>query len=234
MNVAPPLPKTLRLSNDDNVLVAASRIESGAELGGGIVARARVPFGHKVATVRIARGEPIRKFGQIIGFAKDDIAPGDWVHEHNCGSAVHGAFERDYRFSEGVGRVDFVPEPSGRPSRGIRRANGTVGTRNYVGVLTSVNCSTTVAGFIAKEIERSGMLDDYPNIDGIVALKQANGCVIDYRGVIFDTLKKTTWGYATNPNMGGVIMVGLGCEGLPDPRASRRPMASRRARPSAP
>lgn len=87
-----------------------------------------------------------------------------------------------------------------------------------MGILTSVNCSTTVAGFIAKEIERSGILDDFPNIDGIVALKQANGCVIDYRGVIFDTLKKTTWGYATNPNMGGVIMVGLGCEGFQIPR----------------
>ena len=94
-----------------------------------------------------------------------------------------------------------------------------MGTRNYVGILTSVNCSTTVAGFIAKEIERSGILDDYPNIDGIVALKQANGCVIDYRGVIFDMLKKTTWGYATNPNMGGVIMVGLGCEGFQIPQA---------------
>ena len=81
-----------------------------------------------------------------------------------------------------------------------------------------MNCSTTVAGFIAKEIERSGILDDYPNIDGIVALKQANGCVIDYRGVIFDTLKKTTWGYATNPNMGGVVMVGLGCEGFQIPQ----------------
>ena len=101
---------------------------------------------------------------------------------------------------------------------GYRRANGKVGTRNYVGVLTSVNCSTTVAGFIVKEIERSGILDDYPNIDGIIALKQANGCVIDYRGVIFDTLKKTTWGYATNPNMGGVIMVGLGCEGFQIPK----------------
>src|SRR5690606_9987877 len=83
---------------------------------------------------------------------------------------------------------------------------------------TSVNCSTTVAGFIVKEIERSGVLDDYPDIDGIVALKQANGCVIDSRGAIFDVLKRTSWGYATNPNMGGVLMVGLGCEGFQIPR----------------
>src|SRR6185312_10512480 len=114
--------------------------------------------------------------------------------------------------------VDFVPEGQQATFQGYLRGNGRAGTRNYIGILTSVNCSTTVAGFIAKEIERSGILDDYPNIDGIVALKQANGCVIDYRGVIFDTLKKTTWGYATNPNMGGVVMVGLGCEGFQIPR----------------
>ncbi len=81
-----------------------------------------------------------------------------------------------------------------------------------------MNCSTTVAGLIGREIERSGILADYPNIDGLVVLKQANGCVVDYRGGVFDTLKKTTWGYATNPNMGGVIMVGLGCEGFQIPR----------------
>ncbi len=114
--------------------------------------------------------------------------------------------------------MEFVPQAQQATFQGFRRSNGTVGTRNYVGILTSVNCSTTVAGFIAKEIERSGILDDYPNIDGIIALKQSNGCITDYRGVIFDTLKKTTWGYATNPNMGGVIMVGLGCEGFQIPK----------------
>ena len=110
--------------------------------------------------------------------------------------------------------------PSGQQAtfQGIRRANGKVGTRNYIGVLTSVNCSATVAGFIAEEVKRSGMLDAYPNIDGIVALKMDNGCVIDYRGAIFDILKRTAWGYATNPNMGGVLMVGLGCEGFQIPR----------------
>jgi altronate hydrolase len=81
-----------------------------------------------------------------------------------------------------------------------------------------VNCSATVAKFMAVEIERSGILADYPNIDGIVPLVQANGCVVDSRGVIFDLLKRTSWGYATNPNVGGVVMVGLGCEGFQIPR----------------
>ncbi|HEV7254913.1 MAG TPA: altronate dehydratase family protein [Mesorhizobium sp.] len=214
MNLHAKPARALRLSPDDNVLVAAERIEAGAPVGE-TVARARIPFGHKLAAQAIAADGPIVKFGQIIGFAKQPIEAGDWVHEHNV--FMH-EFERDYAFCEGAAPVDFVPEGERATFEGFRRSNGSVGTRNYVGILTSVNCSTTVAGFIAKEIERSGVLDDYPNIDGIVALKQANGCVIDYRGVIFDTLKKTTWGYATNPNMGGVIMVGLGCEGFQIPR----------------
>ncbi len=214
-----PAAKTLLLNPKDNVAVALANLDVGTETPQGVVTSKRVPRGHKFAVKPIEAGEAVVKFGQVIGFARDGIAPGEWVHEHNCGiGEEHGAFARDYAFGEGVVPVDFVPRDQQATFEGYKRSNGQVGTRNYVGVLTSVNCSTTVAGFIVKEIERSGILDDYPNIDGIIALKQANGCIIDYRGVIFDTLKKTTWGYATNPNMGGVIMVGLGCEGFQIPK----------------
>lgn len=214
-----PQVRTLVLNPNDNVAVALGNLDVGADTAEGVRIVRRVPRGHKFATKPVAAGAAIVKFGQIIGFAKEAIQPGDWVHEHNVWMGEnHGAFERDYAYCEGVVPVDFVPEAERATFQGYRRKDGRFGTRNYVGILTSVNCSTTVAGFIAREIERSGILDDYPNIDGIVALKQANGCVIDYRGVIFDTLKKTTWGYATNPNMGGVIMVGLGCEGFQIPR----------------
>jgi altronate hydrolase len=217
--MAKPAPRTLVLNSADNVAVALSNLDVGTDTPQGVRTVRRVPKGHKFAIKPIAAGAAVVKFGQIIGFAKEAIPAGDWVHEHNCGiGEEHGAFERDYAFSEGVIPVDFVPEAQRATFQGYKRPNGSVGTRNYIGILTSVNCSTTVAGFIAREIERSGILADYPNIDGIVALKQANGCVIDYRGVIFDTLKKTTWGYATNPNMGGVIMVGLGCEGFQIPK----------------
>ena len=207
-------PRSIRLNAADNVVVAIDQIEAGSETAG-LTARARVPKGHKMATAAIQEGAPVRKFGQIIGFAKSVIAAGDWVHEHNTGM---GAVEHDYAFAQDAKVEPVLPLHERATFEGYRRVNGKVGTRNYVGVLTSVNCSTTVAGFIVKEIERSGILAGYPNIDGIIALKQANGCVVDYRGVIFDTLKKTTWGYATNPNMGGVIMVGLGCEGFQIPK----------------
>ena len=207
-------PRTIRLNAADNVVVAVDQIEVGSTAAG-LIARARVPKGHKMAFAAIGEGAPVLKFGQIIGFAKTAIAAGDWVHEHNTGM---GAIEHDYAFAQDAKTEAVLPVHERATFEGYRRSNGKVGTRNYVGVLTSVNCSTTVAGFIVKEIERSGVLNDYPNIDGIIALKQANGCVVDYRGVIFDTLKKTTWGYATNPNMGGVIMVGLGCEGFQIPK----------------
>ena len=208
-------PAMLRLNAQDNVLIS-NRIIDKDELGAeGIVTTARIMRGHKMASTAIAKGTPIRKFGQIIGFAKSDIKAGDWVHEHNV---EMGELSHEYAFAQAAKSEVMVPENERATFQGFRRKNGKVGTRNYIGIMTSVNCSATVATFIAQEINRSGILKDYPNIDGVVALTQDNGCVIDYRGVIFDTFKRTAWGYATNPNMGGVMMVGLGCEGFQIPR----------------
>jgi altronate hydrolase len=207
-------PRTIRLNAADRLVVAVDYIESGTRAAG-VVATTRVPPGHKMATEAIAEGAPVLKFGQIIGFATKPIAPGDWIHEHNVG--VH-EFERDYAFARDARPEPILPVEARATFQGYRRSNGKVGTRNYIGVLSSVNCSATVAKFMAAEIERSGILADYPNIDGIVPLVQANGCVIDYRGAIFDILKRTSWGYAANPNMGGVVMVGLGCEGFQIPK----------------
>jgi altronate hydrolase len=206
--------RIIRLHPSDNLVVAVDYLEKGARAEG-VTATGRIPPGHKMAVVPVAVGEPIRKFGQIIGFATKPIAPGDWIHEHNVG--MHD-FQRDYAFAVEAKDEPVLPVGERATFQGYRRANGKVGTRNYIGVLSSVNCSATVAALMAREIERSGILADYPNIDGIVPLVQANGCVIDYRGAIFDILKRTSWGYAANPNMGGVVMVGLGCEGFQIPR----------------
>lgn len=212
---AAPAP-LLRLHGEDNIAVAATAtVEKGQPTSEGVTTLERIGKGHKMATRAIAKGDEVRKFGQIIGFAKTDIAAGQWVHEHNIGM---GELHHDYGFARKARAEEILPVSEQATFKGYRRADGRVGTRNYIGILTSVNCSATVAGFIAEEIERSGILNDYPNIDGIISLKQANGCVIDFRGAIFDILKRTSWGYATNPNMGGVLMVGLGCEGFQIPR----------------
>ena len=202
-------PRALRLNADDNLVIAVDEIKAGDELASAPRATERVPRGHKMATVKIETGEPIRKFGQIIGFASKPILPGEWIHEHNC---VMHDFARDYHFCEGARNEEILPVEQQATFEGFRRASGKTGTRNYLGVLTSVNCSATVARLIAREAERSGILDDYPNVDGIIPLVHGTGCGMAGKGEGFEALKRTQWGYAGNPNMGGVIMVGLGCE----------------------
>jgi altronate hydrolase len=166
-------PRVVRLSPQDNVVIAIDAVREGTPAAG-VAARERIPRGHKMAVEPVGEGAPVRKFGQIIGFAARAIAPGEWVHEHN------------------VTLRDFA--------------------RNYIGVLTSVNCSATVAKFIAEEVNRSGLLDDYPGIDGAVAFVHGTGCGLAAQGEGFDVLRRTQWGYATHPNLGAAVMVGLGCE----------------------
>ncbi|MDO1582938.1 UxaA family hydrolase [Rhizobium oryzicola] len=209
--------RILRLNPADNVVVAIADLPTGSAVEGDIVTRARVPRGHKIAARGIPAGEPIRKFGQIIGFASVAIEPGEWVHEKNV--TMGEDFERDYAFA-----ADAKPVESLRPGEvpaffdGFRRADGRAGTRNYIGILSSVNCSATAVDYIADEIMRSGILRDYPDIDGIVPLPHGQGCGMAGRGEAFDVLSRTQWGYASHPNFSAVLLVGLGCEVFQIPR----------------
>ena len=202
-------PRVLRLNAEDNLIVAIDPILPGA-VAEGVTAVSRVPKGHKMATKAIAEGEPVKKFGQIIGFAKVPIRPGEHIHEHNC--FVHD-FARDYHFAEAAAPERILPLEQRRTFEGYRRKNGKVGTRNYIGIVTSVNCSASVSRFIADEFNRSGILDDYPSIDGVVAFVQGGGCGMAGKGSEgFEVLQRTEWGYAMHPNVGATLMVGLGCE----------------------
>ncbi|HQT85595.1 MAG: galactonate dehydratase [Acidiphilium sp. 37-64-53] len=197
-------PATMRLHHDDNVLVALEPLASGS-IAAGITAAERIPRGHKMASTAIAPGAPIHKFGQIIGFAGQAIAPGAWVHEHNV--TLH-EFDRDYQVES---QPTAVVEPAAS-FQGFRRANGRAGTRNYIAILSSVNCAATVARQIVRQAEKTGLLDAYPNIDGIVPLTHGTGCGMAANGEGFETLERTLWGTACNPNIAAVLFVGLGCE----------------------
>ncbi len=201
-------PRSVRLDPDDNLIVAVDAIERGVAAGG-VVATDRIPRGHKMAVAPIEAGAPIVKFGQIIGFAADAIVPGTWLHEHNVGLKD---FERDYHSAQGAAVQPPAAIEAPATFEGFRRPDGKVGTRNYVGILSSVNCSATAARFMAEEIVRSSVLAAFPNIDGVVPLVHGTGCAMDTEGEGFEVLKRTQWGYAANPNMAAVIMVGLGCE----------------------
>jgi altronate hydrolase len=200
---------TIRLSPADNVVVARAELLPGAPIAGtNVTCVDRIPRSHKVTVVPVAKGEAIRKYDQVIGFATTDIEPGRHVHVHNV--EMHD-FARDYAFGADTRPTDYVPEAERATFQGFRRANGKVGTRNYIGVLTSVNCSATVARQIAAKVERD-LLPDYPNVDGVVALTHGTGCGMADSGEGYANLQRVLWGYARNPNFVGVLIVGLGCE----------------------
>jgi altronate hydrolase len=195
----------IRLHPDDNVVVASGRIAPGQSVAGEpAVAREAIGSGHKMATRFIAAGEPVLKYGQSIGVATEDIPAGAHVHVQNL------AVSELRRAAEVTAWRD--PAEPARTFMGYHRPGGRVGVRNYVGVLTSVNCSATVARMIADEAGRSGMLDAYPNVDGVVPITHTSGCGMASSGEGFDILRRTLWGTAANPNFGGILLVGLGCE----------------------
>jgi altronate hydrolase len=191
---------TLQLHGSDNVLIATEDFQ-------GVDA---IPRGHKVASVAINAGEPVRKYGQIIGFASRDIAAGEHVHVHNV---EYREFSREAEVGVDVRPTEYVPEAERATFRGYVRGDGRVGTRNYIAIVVSVNCSATAASHIANHFRDSGELDAYPNVDGVVALTHQQGCGTAGRGNEgFDMLQRTIMGYADHPNVGGVLLLGLGCE----------------------
>lgn len=198
---------TVRLDPSDNVVTATRALEVGATVAG-VETRALIPSGHKIATRAIPKGDPIRKYAQIIGYAACDIAPGDHVHTQNV---AFRNTEAAYEFSTDLRPVTPVPEDQRDSFMGYRRANGQVGTRNYIAIVTSVNCSATAARMIAAHFTPQ-VLAAYPNVDGVAAFVHGTGCGMADSGDGFEALQRVMWGYARHPNHAGVLMVGLGCE----------------------
>ncbi len=200
--------EAVRLHPDDNIVVAPLRIAKGARIAReNIVALETIGMGHKIATQRIAKGDLVRKYGQVIGVATADIAAGAHVHVHNI--AMSERREAAAHQANSWART----EPP-RSFQGYRRKDGRAGVRNYIGILTSVNCSATVARHIAEAAEKSGLLEGFENIDGIVPITHTSGCGMAGSGEGYDILRRTLWGTAANPNFGAILMVGLGCEVL--------------------
>jgi altronate hydrolase len=200
---------TVRLHPNDNVVTARIDLLPKTAVGGEDVScAARIPAGHKVATRRIEAGEPVRKYNQIIGFATETIEPGQHVHTHNVEMRD---FARDYAFGADVRPTAYVPADQRASFQGFLRDNGKAGTRNFIGVLSTVNCSATVCHLIAETFPKDE-LAAFGNVDGIVALTHGTGCGMADRGEGFATLQRTLWGYARHPNFAGVLLVGLGCE----------------------
>jgi altronate hydrolase len=206
-----PISPVIRLHPADDVVVARRQLVGGMVLAAeDVTVSGLVAAGHKVATRAIRAGEPVKRYNQIIGFASRDIAPGEHVHVDNLEMRT---FDRDYAY--GADAKPTLPIEARATFLGIVRRDGPhagrVATRNYIGVLSSVNCSATVARGIASAFTPD-VLAAFPTVDGVVALTHGGGCGLDTEGEGMQVLRRTLGGYARHANFAGVLIVGLGCE----------------------
>ncbi len=202
--------RAVLLRPDDDVAVASEPIPRGTVLRAGereIEVREPIALGHKVAVRDVEVGEPVRKYGQVIGFASVPIPAGAWVHVHNIEANL---FDRDYAH----GSVQAVVPPMGEPRtfQGYLRPDGRVGTRNYVAVISTVNCSASTSKAIADRFRDGAWQRDYPNVDGIFAITHKQGCGQPFEGPDHAMLERVLAGFANHPNVAAYVIVGLGCE----------------------
>lgn len=197
----------IQLHDADNTAIAARDLHAGDKVNG-VQLAADVRFGHKIALQPIAKGDRIYKYGQTIGFATQDIIAGQWVHTHNVSAED---FSRDY--AHATEAPEHPPPPNkARTFMGYRRREGAAGTRNYIAIVSSVNCSASVSKYVAQRFD-DGLLRDYPNIDGVIALTHTGGCTGSHPGhADFEQLQRVLAGFAKHANVGGHLLIGLGCE----------------------
>ena len=214
----------VRLHPQDNVAIAKINLQVGTTLAMGpeepphtptllhshtqVSVRQPIPSGHKVALREITAGEPVRRYGQVIGLASHTILPGEHVHTHNLGIQD---FAREHTFGVDVQPVTLVPEGDRRTFLGYKRADGRVSTRNYIAVVSTVNCSAHASREIAHHFTPE-RLAAFPNVDGVIALTHLSGCPLQIGSPNYVLLQRTLAGMALHPNVGAYILVGLGCE----------------------
>ena len=205
-NLAAP---AIRLHPNDSVLVARVDLAQGSVLAEeNLTCLNRIPAGHKIAVRALRKGDPVLKYNTIIGFAAADIQPGTLMHGHNM---EFREFDRDYAYARDYKPVDMVPEASRASFQGIVRADGRVATRNYIGIVSTVNCSATVSHRIAEWFTPE-RLAEFPNVDGVAAFTHSTGCGMEFSGEPMDMLRRTLAGYVRHANLAAVLVVGLGCE----------------------
>ena len=195
------------LNGNDNVGVSQFIIPEKTKIEGHDISTLdTIPFGHKVCLKEIRKGDPIIKYDQIIGFALDDIKPGQHVHSHNL---EFREFKRDFKVTD---KKDIIDEKADTFFNGILRDNGQVATRNYIGIVSTVNCSATVTKMIVEKIKYSDILKNYPNIDGIVPITHSTGCGMNTESEGMQIFQRTIDGFKNHPNFSHVFVIGLGCE----------------------
>ncbi len=208
------------LREGDDVAVAKTRIPAGSVLSVAnkeIVLTSDVPAGHKFALHEVREDSAVRKYGQVIGYATAPIHTGDWVHTRNLGfgkgkSAGKGALELDYEYCSDIPIVEYYGPAQQRTFPGYARTDGRTGTRNYVGLVSTVNCSAYTVQAIADHFRSPEIMKEFPGVDGVVPFSHKSGCGQASGTEDFAQLQRTLAGVADHPNVGAYLLAGLGCE----------------------
>ncbi|MBR0663283.1 altronate dehydratase [Roseomonas hellenica] len=199
----------IRLHPKDNVVVARVPVAAGTSIPGeNLLARQDVQAGYKIATEALKKGDPILKYQVTIGFAAEDLPAGTMLHNHNI---EFREFDRDYAIGRDYVPVEPIPDAERLTFEGYRRADGRVGTRNTIAIVSTVNCSATVSQVVAEHFTAE-RLAEFPNVDGVAAYTHSTGCGMELSGEPMQLLRRTLAGYMRHPNVGGVVLIGLGCE----------------------
>jgi altronate hydrolase len=204
-----PYRQPLRLHGRDNVVIATTALPRGTVVetdAAPVVLLQDIAAGHKIAIRAVAVGEPVRRYGQVIGVASSPILPGEHVHIHNL-RLPDPTRDRETVDDHGPPVAHSI-EP--RYFDGYVRPDGRVGTRNYIAVLSTVNCSATVSHLVRDRFR--DVTRDYPNVDGVIALTHKAGCGHVSGGEDHRLLERVLAGYARHPNVAAYIVIGLGCE----------------------
>ena len=197
----------ITLHQNDNIAVSPMSIPANKEITPKLISKNPIPFGHKIALSKIKKNDFIYKYGQIIGVASKDIFIGEHVHSHNL---KFSDFERKFKIHNND--EEKIKIENNFFYDGFKRKNGKSGTRNYIGLLSTVNCSATVVKKIADTVNNNPELKKYKNIDGVVCLKHSSGCGMNTGGYGMKVFNQTIDGFKQHPNFSKVFVIGLGCE----------------------
>lgn len=204
---------SIKIKDQDNVVVAVHDLPAGTTLESGVVTREKIPQAHKIALVDIPAGGEILRYGVVLGYAKNDIPAGSWINEHMLDLPESPALT-DMPWGTSIKTPDELPTPPRTTWMGYRNKVGPAGTRNLLGIVTTVQCAAGVVKVAVERIKKE-LLPKYPNVDGVVAITHPYGCGVAINAPLAYIPIRAITNVIRHPNFGGEIMVvGLGCEKL--------------------
>ncbi len=204
---------TIQIKEQDNVAVAVHDLPANTKTESGVITLDSIPQAHKIALQDIPKGKEIIRYGVVLGYAKDDIPAGSWINEHMLDLPESPSVE-NLPYGTNLVKAEDLPMPPRTTWMGYRNATGPAGTRNLLGIVTTVQCAAGVLKVAVERIKKE-LLPKYPNVDGVVAVTHPYGCGVAINAPLAPIPIRAITNVIRHPNFGGEIMVvGLGCEKL--------------------